>query len=333
MATWQPAPRMGAAVDGVASAIRSADEWLIVTHERPDGDALGSALAMAHILNALGKTWTVGLSEAMPLRFRFLPLSDGVDVMSHSEERRFTNVIAVDCADPGRFAELSRVFSSDVQIVNIDHHRTNPMYGVAQFVDESAAATCELVFHLAHALGVAIDQDLATCLYTGILTDTGGFVQPNTSQEIHQIAGELLKSGVRPYDVAEPALEARSWEQMHLLQMALANLAVSSNGRYAALYVTRGMLEGAGATDDDVEGLVGFARSIDTVEVGLLFRETPDGRVKVSLRSKRLVDVAKIAGTFGGGGHVRAAGCTLDCDLDAAMDLVVERVEEALAQS
>lgn len=332
MASWEPKPRKWAELQTVSEAILRHDEWLIVTHERPDGDAIGSALAIAHVLTALGKTWVVALAEPLPTRFSFLPLSNRPVVVTQEQVSGHRHVIAVDCADLKRCApDLSGC--TEAEIVNIDHHQTNPRYGVAALVDEHAAATCELVYHVVQALHVPIDKELATCLYTGILTDTGGFVQPNTSRDVHQIAAELLASGVLPYDVAEPALEARTWEQMHLLQMALANLAVSADGRYAALYVTRGMLEGAGASDDDVEGLVTFARSIETVEVGLLFRETSDGRIKVSLRSKRHVDVSRVAQVFGGGGHVRAAGCILDKDLNSAMDDVVEQVEMALADA
>ncbi len=331
MPTWQPAPRSLADVEAVAEQIKQGDDYLIVTHERPDGDALGSALAVANMLQAMGKTWRFMVAEPMPKRFSYLPLFDSAVIVSAEPDRRFKNVITVDCADMGRFPELTKYVADDAQIVNIDHHRTNPRFGVAALVDEYAAATCELLYHVALCLSLRLDRDLATCLYTGLLTDTGGFSLPNTTREVLQIAAALLESGVKPYDVAEPALESRTWEQMRLLQLALNNLTVSNDGRYAALYVTRGMLEGAGATDDDAEGLVGFARSIDTVEVGILFRETPDEKVKVSLRSKRFVDVAQIAQQFGGGGHVRASGCTLSGAIDEAIDRVVAKVEEALA--
>lgn len=330
--TWEPRPRLADDVATVALHLQRADDWLIVTHERPDGDAIGSALAMAHILSALGKRWTFVVREPLPVRFRYLSLFSEAQVVNAVPERQFVNVVAVDCADIARFAEVQSYVADDASIVNIDHHQTNPRYGVASLVDSQAAATCELIYHVARQLDVSLETELAKCLYTGILTDTGGFAQPNTTRDVHQIAAALLECGVQPYDIAEPALESRTWEQMHLIQMALSNLAVSPVGKYAALYVTRGMLEGAGATDDDVEGLVGFARSIDTVEVGLLFRETVDGRVKVSLRSKRYIDVARIAQQFGGGGHARAAGCVLQADLNEAMEAVVEEVERALRE-
>ncbi|MCL6637342.1 MAG: bifunctional oligoribonuclease/PAP phosphatase NrnA [Alicyclobacillus sp.] len=308
------------------------DDWLIVTHERPDGDAIGSALAIAHILEALGKRWRFAVEQPLPPRFAYLPLHARAYTASLPVDRTFTHVVAVDCADEQRFAALAGYIAEGAQLVNIDHHSTNPRYGVAAYVDVQAAATCELVYHLARYLRVPLTSGLAMSLYTGILTDTGGFALPNTTRDVHLIAAELLNCGVNPYDVAEPALESRTWAQMRLIQMALTTLSVSADGRYAVLYVTEGMLAGAGCTDDDTQVLVNFPRSIDTVEVGVLFRELGSGQVKVSLRSKRRVDVARIAQRFGGGGHVRAAACVLSKPLPEAMDEVVAAIEQALAE-
>ncbi len=327
-----PSPRQMESLIQVAKSILDVDSWLIVTHERPDGDAIGSSLAMAHILTELKKSWTVLLAEPIPHRFSFLPLYNQVTQITQEHQGMFSNVIALDCADIARFAVVNGALSNDALVVNIDHHLTNPRYGAVHYVDEKASATCELVFHLAKYLGVSFTDGLAKSLYTGILTDTGGFAYPNTTRETHQIAAELLASGVRPYDIAEPALESRTAQQMHLLPSALANLQVSDDGLYASLYVTRQMLDSANANDDDAEGLVGFARSIDTVEVGALFRETPNGQIKVSLRSKRLMDVSKIAQEFGGGGHIRAAGCTIAAKLDEAMAQVESKVRFALME-
>ncbi|GGJ04776.1 DHH family phosphoesterase [Alicyclobacillus cellulosilyticus] len=333
MVIWQPRPRDEERLTAVVREILAGDEWLIVTHERPDGDAIGSSLAMAQALEQLGKRWTFAVGEPLPRRYSYLPGFACAKIASGAPARRFSNVIALDCADEARFAQVSHWIEPGARVVNVDHHRTNPHYGQAAWVDERAAATCELVYHVVMGLGVPLSVEVAMCLYTGILTDTGGFSYPNTTREVHQIAAELLACGVQPYDIAEPALESRSWEQMRLLQLALTNLSVSDDGQYAAVYVTRGMLEGTGASDDDTEGLVGFARSIDTVEVGALFRETADGQVKVSLRSKRRVDVSRIAKQFGGGGHARAAGCTLACSLDEAMDKVWDAVQRALTEA
>lgn len=328
-----PNPKFTDDIQHVVEVMKNGDNWLIVTHERPDGDAIGSALAIAHILEQLGKKWTFLTETVLPRRFDYLEFFGRAQLASHFAGERFSHVIAVDCADEMRFQGLHGWIANQATIVNIDHHRTNPRYGMANYVDADAAATCELIFYLAQQLQQPMQQSLAAALYTGILTDTAGFIQPNTTKAVHQIAAELLAAGVQPYDIAEPALESRSAAQMHLLQMALANLTVSRNGLYAAIYVTRGMLDGAGANDDDVEGLVGFARSIDTVEVGMLFRETEEGTVKVSLRSKRRVDVSRVAQQFGGGGHVRAAGCVIMDTLDIAMDKVSAAIEAALAEA
>lgn len=330
MARWLPAPRSVEDVQTAAKALLAADDFLVISHERPDGDALGSAFAVAHILESLGKKWTLMVSEPMPMRFSYLPLFQHAVVASDLVSRQYAQVVAVDCADRERFAALYPYISEGAAIINIDHHQTNPYYGIANLVDVDAAATCELVYHLARQLEVELTKSLATCLYTGLLTDTGGFSLPNTTRVVHQIAAILLASGVKPYDVAEPALESRTWEQMLLLKMVLANLTVPEDGNYAVLYVTQQMLEAAHATEDDAEGLISYARSIDTVEVGILLKEVAPATVKVSLRSKRYVDVSRIAQVFGGGGHVWAAGCTLRLPLPEALEVLTAEVKKAL---
>ncbi|WP_067617096.1 DHH family phosphoesterase [Alicyclobacillus acidiphilus] len=330
MEGWQPVPRQPDTLEAIAVAVREAPDWLIVTHERPDGDALGSALAVGHILSALGKTWTFVVAEMIPERFSFLPKYGQISQLADLPGRVFDHVIAVDCADESRFAGVSSAIAADAKILNIDHHQTNPHFGTVAYVDDRAAATAELIFHVACALDVPLEKDLATCLYTGILTDTGGFSYPNTTREVHQIAAELLASGVQPYDVAEPALEARTREQMKLLQAAIRDMFISDDGRYAFISVTQEMLSTLDATEDDAVGLVAFARSIDTVEVGVLLRERPDGSIKASLRSKRRIDVAKIAQRFGGGGHARAAACVVAGPMAQARAAIERAVLEAL---
>lgn len=333
MTEWRPVPRDIVAVQRVAREIKAHGEWLIVTHERPDGDALGSALAVAHILTRVGKKWTVLVGEPLPERFRFLPKYDEMRMMTPDDVGVFHHVVAVDCADEKRFHPVAPALSPTAEVINIDHHQTNPGYGVAACVDAKAAATCELIYHVAKALSVAIDQSLAACLYTGILTDTGGFSYPNTTRSVHQIAAELLECGVQPYDIAEPALEARTVAQMRLMQLALKDMVISDDGRVAFISVDRDMLSQAGASEDDVEGLVAFARSVETVEIGVLLRERPDGTVKASLRSKRHIDVAEIAQAFEGGGHARAAGCVLDGPLRKARERIEQAVIAALKEA
>ncbi|SIS89938.1 DHH family phosphoesterase [Alicyclobacillus vulcanalis] len=332
MTSWQPEPRDGEAIARAAQALLSRDDWLIVTHERPDGDALGSALAVAHMLEALGKRYAMAAGEPLPPRFRFLPMYARIQPLEAFGDRQFQHVVAVDCADEQRFAPVAQLIAAQPFVVNIDHHQTNPRYGQVACVDPLAAATCEVLYHVARALGVTLSVDLAKCLYTGILTDTGGFSYPNTTREVHQIAAELLASGVQPYDIAEPALEARTLEQMRLLQVALRDMTLAPDGRYAFLLVSQEMLASCNASEDDVEGLVGFARSVETVEVGVLLRERPDGLIKASLRSKRRVDVASIAQQFGGGGHARAAGCVLEGTLEEAKRAVEAAVIAALKE-
>ncbi|MCL6453443.1 MAG: bifunctional oligoribonuclease/PAP phosphatase NrnA [Alicyclobacillus sp.] len=310
-----------------------ATDWLIVCHERPDGDAIGSALGMACLLEQLGKRWTVLIESELSPRFRFLPHADAVETAATAKVHAFQAVVAVDCADRARFAYAEPWIAANAVVVNVDHHPTNPRYGTACWVDSRAAATCELVFHLAQAMGVVLTADLARCLYTGIVTDTGSFAQQNTTRCTHQIAADLLAAGVRPDEIAGPVMEARSWRQTQLLQRALAHIQLSPDGLFSWLCVTRAMYDETGCTEDDSEGFVNFPRAIESVEVAAMFRETPDDRVKVSLRSKRCVDVAQVAQTFAGGGHVRAAGCVLDAPLSAAVEAVQFAVNRAIREA
>jgi phosphoesterase RecJ-like protein len=329
----QPVSRLPEQLAVVSQRLSAGPEWLIVTHERPDGDAIGSALSMAQILTALGKKWTFVVEQSLPERFSYLALTSRAETVKEVCSQRFDHVVAVDCADTARFGYAQGCISDTATIVNIDHHPTNPRYGTVNFVDEQAAATCELIYHVAKFLKVDLTVDLAKSLYTGVLTDTGGFALPNTTRAVHQIAAELLASGVSPYDISEPALESRSINQIRLLQLGLANLTVSDSRKFAFMTITRDMFAQTDCTDDDTEGLVDYARSIDSVEIGMLFHETPNGRVKVSLRSKRVVDVSRIAQKFSGGGHVRAAGCTLDLTLSDAVEQIIKQVELALAEA
>ncbi|WP_040393601.1 DHH family phosphoesterase [Effusibacillus pohliae] len=312
-----------------ADFLRRHDDFLLLTHVQPDGDALGSTLGFAHLLHMLGKRFTVAVEEPVPDRFRFLPLADAVRLAAEIP-RPFASVVALDCGDLKRLGSCAALVAEDACLLNIDHHKTNDQFGQINLVDADAAATSQIVYNLARFMNVAIDRKMATCLYTGLLTDTGGFRYSNTTVEVHHMAADLLAHGVAPYDVAERALETLTWSQVQLIREGLAGLKRDDSGQIAWIAVNREQLARAGATDQDTEGLVAYARNIQGVEVGILFREQADGTIKVSLRSKRRVDVGEIALLFGGGGHARAAGCILEGPIEQAALAVLAKVREAV---
>ncbi|MNG02006.1 Bifunctional oligoribonuclease and PAP phosphatase NrnA [compost metagenome] len=207
-------------------------------------------------------------------------------------------------------------------MLNIDHHPTNDLFGTVNVVLSYAAATVEILYELIEQAGITLDEPAATAIYTGLLTDTGGFRYSNTTPRVMEIASELLKLGVNGHWIADYLLERMTMPQLKLLQLGLSRL--------GWLYIEANDLSATGAAPEDLEGLVNYARNVDGVEVGILFKEMMNGHVKVSLRSAGTADVAAIAQSFGGGGHVRAAGCRLEETLQQSMDKVVEAVRKAL---
>ena len=313
--------------------ITDSGPYLVVSHLHPDGDAIGSTLAVKWILEKLGKSAVLVNESPVPYKFQFLP---GAGEIRSPEEWRgdapFRQVIAVDVADAERMGKASRLVADDAQILNIDHHPTNDRFGTVNWVEPKAAATAEILCHWAAHLGVKGDRALATCLYTGLLTDTGGFRYSNTTPEVMELASGLLRHGVEPAEVADRVMETMTREQLALLQRALDTLSFSRDGQVSWMWLSREAFRETGARQEDLDGIVNYARNVVGVDVGILFRETEEGAVKASFRSREIVDVGALAQALGGGGHARAAGCTLKGPRERVEALVLERVGEALQQ-
>ncbi|WP_270171782.1 DHH family phosphoesterase [Paenibacillus sp. SYP-B4298] len=311
--------------------VSEGDDFLVVSHVQPDGDAISSTVVVGWLLRQLGKRFTLINESELPSRLGFLMMCG--DVGRYDEQlppSGFTRVISVDCADYKRIGLVSSSFPEDVQLLNIDHHPTNDSFGSVNLIRSDAAATVEILYDLIRHAGLALDTEAATAIYTGLLTDTGGFRYANTSPHVMAIAAELLKLGVKGNELADHLLEKMTRPQLELLQRGLSRLSFTEDGRIGWLYIAPSDLEETGAASEDLEGLVNYARNVDGVEVGMLFKASQEGQTKVSLRSAGRVDVASIAQSFGGGGHVRAAGCRLDCGLQEAKKQVVEAVERVL---
>jgi len=311
--------------------IHEGDDYLVVSHVQPDGDAISSTVVIGWLLEKLGKKYTLINEGASPSRLHYLHLSDTIINYGASKpDRQYKRIIAVDCADFRRIGEVEACFADGFELLNIDHHPTNDLFGTANVVNSSAAATVEILFDLVQQTGVQLDEPVATAIYTGLLTDTGGFRYSNTTPRVMEIASQLLQLGVNGHWIADHLLERMTMPQLKLLQLGLSRLAFSDDAKIGWLYIEANDLAVTGAAPEDLEGLVNYARNVDGVEVGILFKEMMNGHVKVSLRSAGEADVAAIAQSFGGGGHVRAAGCRMDGPLTESMKQVVEAVRKAL---
>ncbi len=314
-------------VRAIAAAIQGAGSLLLSVHRNPDGDALGSQLALMHALEALGKRVSVHNLDPVPEIYRFLPGADRI-TSGPAVAGRFDAVVVLD-AEPSRTGIFDASAPADV-LINIDHHVTNPRVWPLTWLDADAAATGELVYALIQELKVPIDRSMALCLYTSIFTDTGSFRYSNTSARSMRIAAAMIEAGADPWLVTENVYESFAFRRLKLLGMVLSGIERSADGRIAWVVVTEELFRQNNATAEDTDNFINFVRSTKGVEVAVLFRQTDDRQYKISLRSKGRVDLSGLAQSLGGGGHKNAAGATLDGNLTEVRERVIGAVDRAV---
>lgn len=318
-----------------AEYILEHDDFLVMAHLNPDGDAIGSSLAMTHLLLSLEKKVTVANEGESPERFSYLSGFDRiVNLAQKSVDRSYSAVIALDIADKKRFGAIGEIIAKDAQILNIDHHPTNTHFGTINVIQSEAASTTEILYDLIHAHFLnKLNFEMAEALYTGLLTDTGGFRYSNTKRHVLEKAADLLSYGVEPNKVAEEALEVISMSHLELLKRALQNLTFHFGQRVAFISISEEDMRQANASKDDVDGMVSYPRKVKGVEVSALLKEWSDGEVKVSLRSNFEINVAEIAQENGGGGHMKAAGYTFYGTLQEAQEALLKQLEKTIGDS
>jgi phosphoesterase RecJ-like protein len=311
----------------VLTRLAAASRVLLVLHVRPDGDSIGSTLAMARALRVLGKAAEVVAPDPIPPNLAFVPGADAV-VGAGGSAGAFDTALFLDCASLDRIGGATADLGRAGPILNVDHHSSNLRYGAVNYIQPQAAACGEVTYDLIRGLGVALDPEIALGLYVAIVTDTGSFRYQSVTARTHRIAARLLDLGVQPAEVARRVWDSRSLASVRLEAAALTTL--RQEGELAWMDVTPSMLGASGAAAYETEGLVNLPRSLEGVEVAVLFSDEGLGEVRVSLRSNRRVDVSAIAVALGGGGHARAAGCTLRTGLDQAHAAVLAAVRDAL---
>jgi phosphoesterase RecJ-like protein len=310
----------------VAQAIRSRRRWAVTSHARPDGDAVGSVIAAVRILRAMGCEAAGYLSDGVPFIYRWLPGATKIHT-SDVDATQFDGVLIIECDgfERAQLAGIDSLFS-----INLDHHGSYREFADLNYVVPTAAAAAELVYNLAKVAGVTITPAVATCLYTGVLTDTGLFSYSSTTAQTFAFAREMVLAGAAPSDIARQVYFSNPASKMHLLGCALSNLHCENNLSW--MHVSEADMLASGATEQDCEGLVNWALSIYGVEATAFFREISGNRYRVSLRSKG-VDVRSIAEDFGGGGHARASGHAIDGPLEVATARVLAALRQALAEA
>ncbi|HUO59592.1 MAG TPA: DHH family phosphoesterase [Candidatus Acidoferrales bacterium] len=309
-------------VEQILASFEGRERWVVTSHARPDGDAIGSSLACAQMLRQLGKQAEIVMHDPVPRIYRWLPGASSIITSDHVNGH-FDGGVVLECdgLERSRVDGLERLF-----LINIDHHNTMSDYAAVNWVVPNASATADLVYMIARRAGVRITPEMATCLYTAVLTDTGMFCYAGTDADTFRLAQELVDAGADPVSIARKTFFANPGGKMRLLGAAMRTLVV--HDKLATMHVLRKDFADCGAVDEDCEGLANYALGIEGVEVAVFFREMLDGSFRVSLRSKSGIDVAAVAEHFGGGGHHAASGHSIAGPLEQARELVTCEVRK-----
>ncbi len=313
----------------VVELIENKKKFAITTHVRPDGDGIGSSLGLWWLLKSLGKDAEVIACDKIPKTYHQLP---GVEDIRHVTEidAEYDAVFVMECSDINRpgIKNLNTQF-----IVNIDHHSTCELFGSINWIDPTASAVGEMIYNLCKAIGGRISKEIAECVYLAIVTDTGSFHFPNTTERTLKVASELVKVGVKPSVISEAVYNSYSWSRVALMQKVLATLRRDSSGQIAAMRQTIEMVKETGAVDGDNNGFVNLPLVAKEVVAAIYMREVKPNYYRVSLRSKGEINVAQVAEAFDGGGHKNAAGCRVNGDWNTKEKEIIEALQIAINSS
>lgn len=315
--------------DSAIERLRAVKRVLIVSHANPDGDAIGSTLALGMGLKELGYDVVMFNDDPLPHSLRFLPHVNQL-TRKIPDAAAIDLAIMVDCSQPYRAGKAFEQLAPRVPLMMIDHHLINGATGEWNCIDPTAAATGHVVYELLIRMGVTITPELATLVYTTVVMDTGFFCYSNTVPEVFELAAQLVRLGASPADVSQAALENNPPAQLRLLPLVLETMEFHFGDQCTSLVLTQQMLEEAQATPDMAEDFINFGRSVEGVEVAVLFREREPGVYKVSMRSKKHINVADLAARFSGGGHFHAAGCTIEKNLPEVKSMILAAIESIL---
>jgi bifunctional oligoribonuclease and PAP phosphatase NrnA len=312
----------------IRDAIFARRRFLITSHAKPDGDSIGSQMAMAYALEALGKEVRLVNSDPAHEHYMEFPGVDRIEIAREFLERDADALIVMESSDLKRtgVAGLEGSFT-----INIDHHQGNTSYGDLNWLDESAAACGELVFELIRSMGVPLTLEIATHIYLAILTDTGSFHHSNITPKTFEICRDTVAAGVNPTTMARRVFDSNSFGKLKLIGALLDDMELLDDGRLAVLHLNDVVLNATGTTYNDTEGLINLPLTAREIQAVAFFKVGADGDIRVSLRSKYDVDVRTIASRHGGGGHKNAAGFTVRGPLDEVRSGILQEIEQAIA--
>ena len=313
----------------IANTLKQKNTFAIVSHIMPDGDSIGSMLALYSVLSRLKKDVDVFTNDNIPSIYSFLPNFKVIKTCGKSD-KLYDVLIVLDCGDIERTGNCSLLSAKSSLTINIDHHGTNTLFANLNLVDTNASATGELIYQIIKLMGIDILKDEAVCIYTSILTDTGSFRYSNTTSITHQIAGDLINTGVDFGLIYNKIYNDFRYEDIKLMGKAIGSLELFNNGRIAYMQLLKNDIDNLSIKEVNTSNFIDYARDINTVEVAVFIKEITTDEYKISLRSKYLVDVKAICEKFGGGGHVKAAGCTIKGNIRNVKNIIIEELQFSL---
>jgi len=312
------------------SILKAAKRVLICTHARPDGDALGSELALGRLLAGQGKDVDLVVEAGAPADLTFLPGSARIGGTAAAVRPPYDWMVVVDAAGIERIEGMQKAIPPGQRILNIDHHASNTRFGHQNWVEPESASVGEMIYVLAREAGWPIDRDAAVCLYVAVITDTGRFAFSSTRPSTHLMAAELLKLGVQPGEINRQIWGSKSLGELKLHGETIRSIRTAEKGRIAWAALTQEMFDASGVVPLESQDYVTLVKSVKGVEVAILLRPLSDREIKISLRTESSADASAICALFGGGGHKRAAGATLRMSMDDAVKAVVAAAAEEL---
>ncbi len=307
-----------------AAFLQKAEDILILCHRNPDGDTIGSGSGLCRALRQMGKRARILVNDPIPRKM--LKMAEGLD-----GDFLPKTIVSVDIADEQLFGEALAPYLGKVDLA-IDHHPSNTHFAQRVFLDPSAAATTELIFLIIRELDIPLLPEIADCLYTGLITDSGCFAYSNTTPRSHRIAADLIEAGCSYKQINKLFFETKSLSVMAAEREALNSLEFHFDGRVALLFISLEMMERTGVMESELDGISAIPRKIEGVEIGITIKERGKNEYKISLRTGESVDACAICKNFGGGGHARAAGCTIEGSLDEAKTLILGAAGQALEE-
>lgn len=308
------------------SFIKQHNKVAIISHIHPDGDSLGALIGLGLVLKRLCKEVYIYINDKFPEKYKFLSGYKYIKKYDGKDNINFDFCFVLDCGDPKRLGYSESILNKSRKVINIDHHVSNTKFGDINILDIGVSSTCEIIYSLLKDFEIQLNTDIATCLYTGIITDTGNFVYDNTTANTHKVVSELMAYNIDLNTIAYNLYQNKSLNGIKFLGYILNHMKICFGGKIAIITITKELLEEFNVAFSEIDGVINYARDIQGVEIAIMLKEVIENEIKIGFRSKNDIDVSRLAQRFGGGGHKKASGATLKGSIEEVRNKIEDQI-------